>query len=65
MNKCELSLSNTLECLKLLQDAKNPNNSVLYYQGINWIIDTLESGGIMTAQREEFMQDYYLQMKNK
>jgi hypothetical protein len=59
------TLSNTLDCLEMLQDAVNPNNRVLYDAGIQWIIKRLRIGEISIGDREEFHRKFYLQMKYK
>lgn len=62
----EYSLTNLIECLELLQDAKNGNNGFLYNAGIKWLINRVKKNNeLTTPDREEFHRKFYLNMKNK
>jgi len=64
--KAEYSLFNVIECMKLLEDARNPNNGFIINMGYKWIREHLEeTNELTTADREKFHKKFYLEAKNK
>lgn len=54
------------DCMKLLEDARNPNNGFIINMGYKWIREHLEeTGELTTADREKFHKKFYLEAKNK
>jgi hypothetical protein len=64
--KAEYSLSNVEDCLSMWLDCSGTSQTHLQTKAIKWMALKLrENGEFTTPDREEFLNKFYLQMKNK